>query len=143
MAQCKSENCTRAAYARSLCGPHYRELVDSGGVKSTRVRPLEERFWEKVDVRGDDECWPWLAGCIPGGYGTFTLPRGRGSRLATHVVLALAGRPVERGKVAMHVCDNPNCVNPHHLEVATQRDNVRDWPRRAVTLVGRRFVSIR
>lgn len=29
-----------------------------------------ERFWTKVDVRGPDECWPWLA-AITDGYGRF------------------------------------------------------------------------
>lgn len=32
---------------------------------------LLERFWIKVDQRGDDECWPWIAGKNSSGYGSF------------------------------------------------------------------------
>ena len=36
---------------------------------SRKSRPLVERFWEKVDVRDSDACWPWLAATKQGGYG--------------------------------------------------------------------------
>lgn len=31
-----------------------------------------------------------------------------------------------RGKVIRHKCDNPPCINPDHLEIGTQSDNVKD-----------------
>lgn len=40
------------------------------------------------------------------------------------------GRPVPRGKVVMHTCDNPRCANPAHLRVGTQRENVHDAMRK-------------
>jgi hypothetical protein len=36
------------------------------------------------------------------------------------------GRTVPPGKVVMHSCDNPRCVNPDHLSIGTQRDNILD-----------------
>lgn len=36
------------------------------------------------------------------------------------------GQKVPRGKVVMHSCDNPRCVNPAHLSVGTQHDNILD-----------------
>ncbi|MCZ7405141.1 MAG: hypothetical protein O8C67_09460 [Candidatus Methanoperedens sp.] len=36
-------------------------------------KSLEERFWEKVDIKGNDECWNWLAHSNKGGYGQIGL----------------------------------------------------------------------
>lgn len=36
------------------------------------------------------------------------------------------GRPVPSGMVVMHTCDNPRCVNPAHLSIGTQADNIHD-----------------
>ena len=36
------------------------------------------------------------------------------------------GQKVPIGKVVMHSCDNPRCVNPDHLSIGTQRDNILD-----------------
>ncbi len=88
-------------------------------------RSLEERFWEKVDVRGPDECWPWLAGKVPGGYGAFFIA---GKMLRSHrVAYELAIGPIPEGMVIDHVkargCNGTDCTNPAHLEPVTVREN--------------------
>ena len=85
---------------------------------------LEARYWAKVDVRGPDECWPWLAGTNELGYGTFSVLNK--SRLATHVALQLDGRPRPADLIALHSCDNPPCQNPAHLRWGTNADNLAD-----------------
>lgn len=84
-----------------------------------------ERFWSKVDRRGPDECWPWLAYRKPTGYGQFTLRKGV-FVTASRVALALASGPIDGDTSACHRCDNPPCCNPAHLFAGSQIVNALD-----------------
>jgi hypothetical protein len=85
-------------------------------------------FWQYVDRRGPDECWPWTDTVLARtGYGMFwhpelkrTLPAHRVAWLVTHGV-------IPRGFEVMHRCDNPVCQNiERHLCLGTHRDNMAD-----------------
>ena len=83
------------------------------------------RLWQKIDVRGVDECWPWLASRNHGGYGTFR-HNGKTVRV-TRLMWALAnGKEMPQGSYACHTCDNPACCNPHHIWEGNPLDNMRD-----------------
>ena len=89
------------------------------------MRSTTERFWEKVDIPADpDGCWLWTASRHPAGYGQFRA--GGRARQAHRVILVLTGTLVPDDAVVRHVCDNPPCVNPSHLRVGTQSDNILD-----------------
>lgn len=99
------------------------------------MKMLEQRFWEKVDIKSKDECWSWLASKHARGYGQFYIgnhipeahPKRGTMHYATHISFYLEhGRWINKGNVVMHTCDNPNCVNPKHLIEGTQQDNVAD-----------------
>lgn len=81
---------------------------------------LPERFWEKVDATGD--CWEWTASTVYG-YGQFWMngTRWRAHRLACEF---LTGQQIPADKQIDHLCRNKACVNPDHLEVVTQRENI-------------------
>ncbi len=82
-----------------------------------------DRFMAKVQKT--DGCWLWIGAAIPRGYGRFFY-RGK-PRYAHRVALELlGGQEVSDASLVMHACDNPACVNPEHLTVGTQTDNMRD-----------------
>ncbi len=84
-----------------------------------------ERFWAKVDVRSEDECWPWL-GCFSStGYGS-SGKTDRSHRLA----YMIANGPIPSGMVVRHSCDFKPCCNPNHLILGTHGDNSRDMVER-------------
>lgn len=88
----------------------------------------ERRFWEKVDILSDDECWNWTA------YTFFRFGEYRGvvwfmdkSELAHRVAaMIIHGKPPFKDAVTRHSCDNTICCNPKHLEWGTQLENVGD-----------------
>ncbi len=93
--------------------------------KQHKRRPLEERFWEKVDASG--ECWLWLGCTTPLGYGRIT--RGAavdGSEYAHRVAWSLANGLIPEKKQVLHRCDTRSCCNPEHLYLGTPADNMRD-----------------
>lgn len=82
-----------------------------------------KRFWDKVDVGLDDECWNWTA-FKRAGYGRF---RFNGKSLLAHrMAWLLMNGEIPDGMVVMHSCDNPSCCNLKHLSLGTQKENVED-----------------
>jgi HNH endonuclease len=94
------------------------------------------RFWEKVECKGPDECWPWTGGTHKG-YGTFreTGAKRGGKTQAQRVAYRLRIGPPPIGHDVDHLCNNPLCVNPKHLEPVTHSENMkRMWTRRRALL---------
>lgn len=102
-------------------------------------RPVEERFWEKVDRRGPDECWEWQAGTDKDGYGRIRLGNDRGQKTVRAHRLSFEmhnGETPPDDMVVCHTCDNPPCVNPAHLWLGTNLDNILDMESKGRRPVG-------
>jgi hypothetical protein len=99
----------------------------------SRNVPIEKRFWSKV--KKVDGCWEWIGVKARNGYGLFTVS---GRRLGAHrVVYTLIRGEIPEGFCVLHQCDNPGCVNPEHLFLGTNADNVADRNAKGRTARGR------
>lgn len=70
-------------------------------------------------------CWEWQLSRFPAGYGRISIGRQK-QDYAHRVSYREYKGPIPDGLVVRHKCDNPCCCNPEHLELGTQKDNMRD-----------------
>jgi hypothetical protein len=125
---CSVENCALPVRCKGLCGAHYQRArlgrPLTGAVTPKKRAPLAQRFWAKVQKT--ETCWLWTGMRDLQGYGYV----GRGGRAggnaaAYRVAYELVVGPIPDGLHIDHLCRNPPCVNPDHLEAVTQRENNR------------------
>lgn len=100
------------------------------------MKTIEERFWEKV--KKTDTCWIWTGSKRNKGYGAFSytvggrLIQGRAHRYSYE----LHKGAIRPGYFVLHKCDNPACVNPDHLFLGTNEDNIRDMLKKGRHIAG-------
>ena len=93
-----------------------------GRPKGVGVTPPEVRFWRFVAECG--ACWVWVGGASPDGRGWFRSSpetRTRPYRWAFEHFT----RPLVDGETIDHLCANPTCVRPDHLEAVSMAENSR------------------
>jgi len=82
------------------------------------------RFEAKINKDTKNSCHEWTAHLVSSGYGGFKYKRKQW--LAHRFTYILHHGEIPKGKVIMHKCDNKKCVNPDHLKLGTQVENIAD-----------------
>lgn len=112
---------------------------------SGTVLDIEERFRKFLSEPDENGCLNWIGTGTKSPHGEFYgyFRVGDKNRRAHRVAYEFANGQIPKGLVVRHKCDNTRCCNPDHLEIGTQKDNVRDTRERgrAVFVQGSRVGS--
>src|SRR5689334_15152661 len=84
------------------------------------INPIEH-FWDNIEI--NKSCWMWKGAKTGNGYGVIYIKDK--SRMSTHrfSYILYKGR-IKPNLVIDHLCRTPLCVNPHHLEAVTNKENI-------------------
>lgn len=85
-----------------------------------------QKFFEKI-AYGSSDCWYWIGGLTSGNYGNFRL---LGENKAHRVSWLIHNGKIPQGLCVLHKCDVSSCVNPEHLFLGTQQENIDDMKKK-------------
>ena len=127
---CTVEGCERKHHSKGYCMMHKSRIRRFGTIELTskHLSPPEERFHDKYIPVTETGCWLWISCCNGDGY---ALISANGKSMRAHRLSWEMHRgPIPRGLFVLHKCDTPECVNPDHLFLGTNQDNMDDAKRK-------------
>lgn len=130
---CKIIDCQRTYYAKGLCQCHYQNFRKHGKANGKYIRvkkgaTMMERLENKSIVNSDNGCREWTGVTNGSGYGKLEINK---KTYSAHVISFETYKGEKtNGLQVLHKCDNKKCINPEHLFLGTQSDNMFDMHRK-------------
>jgi hypothetical protein len=105
------------------------EATEKRGKWVRTIKPVQDRFWPKVDKNGPDyngtPCWVWTGAHSKGGYGQIRGVNGTVTLYTHRWSYEHHKGPIPDGLHLDHLCRNRSCCNPDHLDAVTNGENTR------------------
>lgn len=116
---CIVDGCENKLHCKGYCIKHYAR-VRMHGTPTPDYPTTADRFWAKVEKT--ETCWLWTGAKNTMGYGGISV---KGTMIPAHrYSYELLREAIPEGLHIDHLCRNPSCVNPDHLEPVTCKENV-------------------
>ena len=99
------------------------------------ISPKEkERFWSRVDIRTENECWNWQKNTNQSGFGKIRI---KGKDLTTHrIAYEFENEELNKHERIEHTCGNRKCCNAKHIELTEHSIRRRVEQQNAREMVG-------
>lgn len=122
---CKFGGCDREVKSLSLCATHYHQKWRGVPLTPTKdKRTIGWRLDSYTDKNGPGGCWLWTAPIANVGYAQLTV---NGRKVGAHRLSYIRHKgEIPKGMFIDHECHVRHCINPDHLRLATNSENMQN-----------------